>query len=169
MQVFQGQTIVSGFPFGIIPFWGRTRLRLQIDAEHRRDEKWGWVPAAWTTTVYNMTGDLLRTERVEVLGLRIGEPQLASEFQIRFPPDTFLFDLRKMKYYRVKPDEDMIEISQNGEPVGVKRQLFFPSNDNYNSRFALDRSNVNDNYFSRSAGQLILPGRSAARYGSHAG
>ena len=48
-------------------------------------------------------------------------------------------------------------------------QLFFPSNDNYNSRFALDRSNVNDNYFFRSAGQLILPGRSAARYGSHAG
>ncbi len=31
------------------------------------------------------------------------------------------------------------------------------------------RSSVNDNYFSRSAGQLILPERSAARYGSRAG
>jgi hypothetical protein len=30
-------------------------------------------------------------------------------------------------------------------------------------------ANVNDNYFSRSAGQLILPGRSVARYGSRAG
>ena len=69
----------------------------------------------------------------------------------------FLF----MKEYRSMKLTDQL--------TSVKRQLFFPSNDNYNSRFSLDRSNVNDNYFSRSAGQLILPGRSAARYGSHAG
>ena len=51
------------------------------------------------------------------------------------------------------------------------------SSDNYSSPstttiipdLASIRSNVSDNYFSRSAGQLILPGRSAARYGSRAG
>ncbi len=51
----------------------------------------------------------------------------------------------------------------------VKRQLFFPINDNNNSRLLSIQSSVNDNYFSRSAGQLVLPGRSAAWYGSHAG
>jgi outer membrane lipoprotein-sorting protein len=93
------------------------KLLEQHDAQHRRDEKWGWVPTAWTMTEYSMTGDLLRTTRVEVTALRIGEPQPASEFQIKFPPGTFITDLTSNKYYWVEPNESMTEVTPGGQPV----------------------------------------------------
>jgi hypothetical protein len=103
------------------------KLRRQIDAEHRRDEKWGWVPAAWTLAEYDMAGDLMWTEQVAVFSLDIGEPQPASEFQIRFPPDTRLFDMRNKKYYRIQPDESMLEISADGKPLGSGAKIPQPS------------------------------------------
>ena len=65
-----------------------------------------------------MAGDLLNMQQVQVLSVTVGEPQPASEFQIRFPPDTILYDARINKYYRIQPNESMIETSANGEPLG---------------------------------------------------
>jgi hypothetical protein len=65
----------------------------------------------------------------------------------------------------------------NAECQRLERLMTTLSSDNYSSPSTTTiipdlpsiAANVNDNYFSRSAGQLILPGRSVARYGSRAG
>ncbi len=99
------------------------KLRLQIDAEHRNDEKWGWLPAAWMVTVYNhATGDLARTERVEVLSLRIGEPQLASEFRDAISARHVSFRHEEHEILSDQPDESMIEISSSGKPLGRRHE-----------------------------------------------
>ena len=65
----------------------------------------------------------------------------------------------------------------NNLPKPLAQIFIRLSSDNYSSPSTTTiipdcysiQSSVNDNYFSRSAGQLVLPGRSAAWYGSHAG
>jgi hypothetical protein len=55
---------------------------------------------------------------VEVVDLRLNEPQPADLFDLRFPPGTGFYDARDSKAYRVQPDGSIGE-----DPVRTREDL----------------------------------------------
>jgi hypothetical protein len=96
----------------------KNQLIQQIDVEHRHDDEWGWLPVTWTIQEYSAQGEFLRTTNVAVAEMHVGQTPSEEEFQIRFPPDTWVSDERVKKYYRVQPDGSMREISAGAEARG---------------------------------------------------
>jgi hypothetical protein len=98
----------------------RKWANMQIDIRYRRDDTWGWVPESWVQNAYWLNGVLQSTNRVDVLDMRINEPQPAELFDIEFPPGCVVQDGRTTspKVYRVLPDGNMHEVSERtGEPL----------------------------------------------------
>jgi hypothetical protein len=84
------------------------------DIRYRRDDAWGWVPESWIHHEVGRNSVLRKTHFVNVLEMRINEPQPAELFDISFPPGCEVHDDRTMPYkvYRVLPDGSMREISE---------------------------------------------------------
>ena len=91
------------------------RLLEQQDIEYRRHERWGWVPASWVATKYLPSGAVAQTLSVEVLSLRLNEPQPAERFEIQFPAGLRVEDQRTFRIYRVQPDGSLREDFPAGE------------------------------------------------------
>ena len=89
----------------------------QTDVEYRPHEVAGWVPSAWVFNKYSAAGNTLKTTRVEVVELRVNEPQPPELFDIQFPPGTEVHDNKNNKLYIVKSDGSMRELSTRGEEL----------------------------------------------------
>ena len=91
----------------------------------------------------------------------------------------YFFHNRKLGWLQLRPFHSLLEsyIRTKEQGYANYRIVYAVSSDNYSSPLTTTiipdlpsiAANLNDNYFSRSAGQLILPGRSVARYGSRTG
>jgi hypothetical protein len=95
----------------------RGHLVDQCDISYRRHDAWGWVPASWVRNQYSPAGTVLVTTKVEVLEMRLNDPQPAEQFDIQFPAGSQVFDIRNAKNYRVQPDGTMRELSPSGEEL----------------------------------------------------
>jgi hypothetical protein len=138
--------VVKYLDNGTISFWldpgqdyviRRTRLQrpkqpvVQNDIHYRRDETGGWVPTSWICCHYSPAGTLLTTEKVDVLDLRINEPQPAEQFDVSFPERSLVYDRRVHKEYRIQADGSMREVAPGGEELpGVAA----PSSDSWYRR-----------------------------------
>lgn len=86
----------------------------QTDVQYRQDGS-NWVPISWVMNQYSTAGRVLVTNKVEVLDVRLNEPQAADQFEIRYPPGTQVHNNKINKIYRIQPDGMMQEISLSGE------------------------------------------------------
>jgi hypothetical protein len=93
----------------------------QLEVSYRRHDSFGWVPSSWVHSKRHPDGRTLISTKVEVLTLRLNDPQPAAQFDIRFPPETFVNDFREgernAKYFRVQPDGSMREVSSTGQEL----------------------------------------------------
>jgi hypothetical protein len=94
------------------------QLVQQVDVAYRPHNACGWVPASWVHRHYTPAGAAGRTTTVEVLDLRLNEPQPAELFDLRFPPGTTFYDARAGKAYRVQPDGSIGE-----DPIRPRTEL----------------------------------------------
>jgi hypothetical protein len=95
----------------------RGKLGKQSDMSYRLDPNLGWVLDSWTTTRYSPEGAVTNSTKGQVTDLRVGERFDDAYFDVRFAENTEVFDQRNRKYYRVKSDGSMREISQTGEEL----------------------------------------------------
>jgi hypothetical protein len=98
------------------------QLVQQVDVVYRRHDVCGWVPASWVHRHYTPAGDVGRTMTVEILDLRLNDPQPPDLFDIRFPPGATFSDQRDNKQYRVGPDGSIREeplTNRGGSPETV--------------------------------------------------
>jgi hypothetical protein len=98
------------------------QLTHRLDVEYRQDPKWGWLPKSWVIHEYSTSGGLLRTTRIEVLDLRVGEPVDTSQFELQFPAETFVYDRRVNKFYNVQANGTMKEEIREKSPGQVAAQ-----------------------------------------------
>jgi hypothetical protein len=94
------------------------QLVQQVDVAYRPHDACGRVPASWVHRHYTPAGAAGRTTTVEVLDLRLNEPQPADLFDLRFPPGTTFYDARDGKAYRVQPDGSIGE-----DPIRTMEEL----------------------------------------------
>jgi hypothetical protein len=99
------------------------RLGEQTDVRYCRNDTCGWVPSSWVRKVYSPAGSVRWTTTVEVLDMRLNEPQAAEQFDIQFPPGTLVSDNRNSKSYRVQSDGNMRELSPSGEEPPVSLEV----------------------------------------------
>jgi hypothetical protein len=104
------------------------RLFAQTNIRYRRDDACGWVPDSWVRNEYSAAGKVSSTTRVDVVAMRLNEPQPAELFDVQFPPGTMVADQRNHKEYRVQPDGSLRELSRvtgqelpvsEGQPEGA--------------------------------------------------
>jgi hypothetical protein len=103
----------------------------QTDIRYRHDATWGWLPDSWVQHAYLPNGVVLRTNRVDVLELRINEPQPAELFDITFPTGCLVLDQRESRptdyevqpdgsWHRVRPTDEMLrrmELANQPQPA----------------------------------------------------
>jgi hypothetical protein len=94
-----------------ISYWKKGLLREQLDIAFERHEPTNWVPVSWVRKRYALDGGALVTTRVEVVSLRLNEPQPADLFEMSFPPGTRVNDNGKKKAYIVQANGDMHEVT----------------------------------------------------------
>jgi hypothetical protein len=95
-----------------------TSLRHQLDISYRKEEGIGWVPDAWVKNEYSAKGRLLATTTVNVLESSYNRPLDKGEFDLSFPPGTFVAGGNDGKLFRVQPDGRMREVDGiTGEPA----------------------------------------------------
>jgi hypothetical protein len=99
------------------------RVAAQFDVQYRRDPTAGWVPASWITKGFRQNGGLHYTIMGEVLNLSINKPQAPEQFDLKFPPGTYVTDHRtdEKKEYFVQPDGSLGEIPKELIPPLVDR------------------------------------------------
>jgi hypothetical protein len=95
----------------------RGRLLDQTDVTSYRHEGCGWIPVTWVCNQYSSTGAALKTNKVQVLELRLNEPQPAERFELQFPPGAMVGDGKDGKYYRIQSDGSMAQISPGGKEL----------------------------------------------------
>lgn len=95
----------------------RGKLLEQIDMNYRADPSLGWLLDSWITNNYSSDGKLTKTTQGRVTDLRVGEKFASDYFDGRFAENSEVYDRRNGKYYRVKADGLMREISQSGEEL----------------------------------------------------
>ncbi len=93
------------------------RLSSQCDIEYHRHESGIWFPFSWVYTQYGAEGTAPTTTKVEVLDIRLNEPQAPEQFELVFPEGTQVYDERTGKEYRVQPDGTMRVLSPSGEEL----------------------------------------------------
>jgi hypothetical protein len=83
----------------------------QLDVDYRRVSG-VWVPASWVVSRAAAV-----TETVEVLEVRLNEPQAAEQFALRFPPGCVVHDTRGKPPvdFLVEPDGKMRELRLGAE------------------------------------------------------
>ncbi len=82
----------------------------QHDITYQRNALVGWVPESWARHFYLPEGGLQRTGKMKVLEMELNTAQPHQQFDLQFPPGTWVFDQRTMKDYRVQPDGSMSEV-----------------------------------------------------------
>jgi hypothetical protein len=97
------------------------RVATQLDVQYRRDPTAGWVPASWTTKGFRQDGEVWFTVTVEVLSLSVNAPQAPEQFDLTFPPGTYVADHRadEKKEYFVQPDGSLGELPKEMKPQPV--------------------------------------------------
>jgi hypothetical protein len=93
------------------------RLDKQFDVRYCHYDGYGWVPTSWTRNLFSTGGTILMTTTVEVLDLRLNDPQPADLFERQFPAGTYAVDRTTAKRYHVQPDGSMREVSPEGEEL----------------------------------------------------
>jgi hypothetical protein len=105
--------------------WALRRIRKQklgslleqTDITSYRQDACGMIPTSWAYNRYSLGRTLLKSTKVQVLELRINDPQPAEQFELQFPPGTEVRDVKQVKFYRVKSDGSMRELSRTGEEL----------------------------------------------------
>jgi hypothetical protein len=101
------------------------RVAVQFDVKYRRDPTAGWVPASWVSKGFGRDGDQWYTITGEVLSLSINKPQAPEQFDLKFPPGTYVEDHRneEKKEYLVQPDGSLGELPKEMKPHPVDELL----------------------------------------------
>jgi hypothetical protein len=97
----------------VIRRWGQTDIRYQWH------HTIGWVPNSWTNSETSV-GIGLR--KVDVLKIRLNEPQPADLFDLQFPVGCDVYDGRDNKDYRVQSDGSMGEVDRRTGKVLSQRE-----------------------------------------------
>lgn len=61
---------------------------------HKHDPKWGWVPSTWQTKLLYPHGSIRSAWSSRVTATEFGLPLMQKDFQIVFPPETYIRDSR---------------------------------------------------------------------------
>jgi hypothetical protein len=98
--------------------WNDSRVAAQLDVQYRRDPTAGWVPVSWVSKGFQQDGALFSTVTVEVLSLSVNTPQAPEQFDLTFPPGTYVADRRtdEKKAYLVQPDGSLGELPKEMKP-----------------------------------------------------
>jgi hypothetical protein len=91
----------------------KNQLTDQTEIHYRR-ETVGWVPDSWVQTAYAPDGSVRVTTRMDILDLRLNDPQPDELFDVSFPPGTEVHDNRENKHYLVEPDGSLREVDPWG-------------------------------------------------------
>jgi hypothetical protein len=88
----------------------------QLDVSYRRVSG-VWVPDSWVVSRLSQDGAALVMDKVEVLEVRLNEPQPAELFDLHFPPGCEVHDKRTTpaKNYVVEPDGSLRELPRAEE------------------------------------------------------
>jgi hypothetical protein len=84
---------------------------------HYRRESVAWIPDSWVRTEYRSDGSVRVTTKVDVLEVRLNDPQPGELFDVAFPPGTDISDNRDNKYFQVQPDGSFSEVGPNGQAL----------------------------------------------------
>jgi hypothetical protein len=100
----------------------------QIDIALRKDEIYGWLPATWIYQEYSWKGTLLETFKIEIMDMKINEPQAAEQFTIQFPEGCRVTDNPTNKTYVVQADGSLQPIDDTPtETLPVKSPRWMPN------------------------------------------
>jgi hypothetical protein len=91
----------------------------QTDITYRRHDTWGWIPTSWKRVEYSSAKTVATSMTINVLDIRINEPQADEQFELQFPPGCYVEDHRNNKPYRVQEDGRMREVSWSGEELST--------------------------------------------------
>ena len=79
-------------------------VRCKLDVDYQRDPDVGWVPKSWTIIRSYVDGSLLMSASSSVGEYRINPTLDAAEFQIEFPPGTYVVDTAANQRFIQKDD-----------------------------------------------------------------
>jgi hypothetical protein len=77
-------------------------LRIQSAIQYRHDAQHGWLPSEWDVSCLDKDGLVLESvkARVEDIAINVNPPP--EEFEINFPPGTWVNDAKRSKSYIVR-------------------------------------------------------------------
>ncbi len=87
----------------------RGKPRHQTDVEYRQDPTGTYLPSSWTRLEYSADGRVLTNTKVEVVSIQVGANHPDSDFDIKFPEKTKLYNARERKDYIVQADGSLRE------------------------------------------------------------
>jgi hypothetical protein len=93
------------------------KLTRQTDISYRKDPSLGRLIESWVATSYFDDGTVSSSVEGRVKEIRTNEQYKDGYFDVTFAENTEVFDQRNRKYYRVKSDGSMREVSQTGEEL----------------------------------------------------
>ena len=78
--------------------------RFQTDIDYKEDPEHGWVPYRWKSIFMKGQGRVVSSQVATVTQFALNTPISEEEFEIRFPPNTWVRDSRADKQYIIRPD-----------------------------------------------------------------
>jgi outer membrane lipoprotein-sorting protein len=71
------------------------KIEIQLDIDYKQDTKAGWAPSGWTLVWTRPNGKLRESSKATVTELLVNTNIPSSEFEIRFPPGTWVTDMTR--------------------------------------------------------------------------
>jgi hypothetical protein len=81
----------------------------QIDITYRPHEIAGWVPISWVHVQRGPSGAVRRTTTINILEIRVNDPQPPEQFDVVFPPGTTVIDSRNVAVHGDSYDSDYVQ------------------------------------------------------------
>src|SRR5262249_12474319 len=105
--------------------------RLKVDVNYKPDAKAGWVPATWSSVERYPDGALRLTVRATVTDYDINRRLDKSEFDIAFPPGTYVHDDKAGAKFIQKEKGEKREIAPSEMRLPYEELISTPTKSSY--------------------------------------